>query len=1000
MTIKSSCSTIPYTMIELNKIYNGFKVLRIVPIEELQCVLYEFSHVASKAKVIHIQNDDPENVFCLSFQTLPTTSNGVAHILEHTVLCGSKKFPIKDPFFSMNRRSLNSFMNALTGADFTCYPAATQNAKDFYNLLEVYLDAVFHPILDERSFMQEGHRLEFESPEDPSSPLVYRGVVFNEMKGALNSGSARMHEALLAALFPDITYGINSGGDPKNIPELTYQNLLDFHHTYYHPSRCLFFFYGNMPVETHLAYINEHILKDAPPLPDLPKIPKQPRFSRPQHHVAAYPVSHGEPMEDKTIISFGWLTCDNLDQEACLALGVLEVILLDTDASPLKKALLQSGLCKQVASYLDTDSSEVPFAIQLKGCNPENVAALESVIRTTLEAIVKEGIPEEAVDNAIHQYEFHRSEITGDYYPYGLTLFMRSCLLMQHGGDPTSGLLIHSLFDDIQKHFANDKNYFTKLIKKWILDNPHFVSVTLIPDPNLESKEREEEKKTLEEIKKNLDDKEANRIIVQTEELKAYQDDEEEDVEVLPKVTLADIPKHIRDYPLATTKAGNLTVYHHNCFTNQIGYADLFFKLPPLSINELIDARLLTLVLTQIGCGGKTYEQTLNALQADTGGCAAYLTLHMQAHDYNSFSPALAVRGKALQRKMPKLFSLLNDFVKAPDFSDLRRLEEILQKHYTALESGLNQNALRYAINLSASKLNAPSNLANRWYGLDYYHMVKKLIEDFASHSKKFSERLHTLSAKIFSQGSKDLVISSDREIYSSLKKEHFYGLADLNKGTDTPFSCGLDLPLIEPQGRIIASPVAFISKVFSTVPYCHPASPALNLSAYLFDNLTLHKKIREEGGAYGAGAVCNALSGNYYFYSYRDPNIASSLAAFEEAIHHVLEGQFDDGDLEEAKMEIIQNFDHPISPGSRADAAYNWQEEGKTKELRQQFRERLLAIKAEDLMEAIRDHLLPAFHQGTPVVFAGIDLLQTENEKLEAEGQRPLHLFALSHDS
>lgn len=976
---------------------NHFKVIKDLPISELQCRLKELLHVPTGARIIHIENDDPENVFCLSFQTVPHTSNGVAHILEHVVLCGSRKFPVKDPFFAMNRRSLNTFMNALTGSDFTCYPAATQNPADFYNLLEVYLDAVFHPILDEFSFKQEGHRLEFETPDDVTTPLVHRGIVFNEMKGALNSGSARMHEALLEALFPDITYGINSGGDPTVIPELTYKTLLDFHHVYYHPSHCLFFFYGNLPLAKHLEFIEEHILSKSKPLPPLPPIPLQPRFKTGKKIHLKYPAPSGESTQDKTLISFGWLTCHALDQETCLALEVLEVILLHTDASPLKKELLQSGLCKQVSCFIDPDMSELPFAIQLKGCNPGNEKALEQVIRNTLLNIIKEGISKEAIENAIHQHEFHRSEITGDHYPYGLTLFMRSCLLAQHGGDPELGLIIHSLFDNIRKKSDEDPCYFTDLIKKWFLNNPHFVQVTLTPDTELERHEQALEKENLEEIKNHLSSEEAQKIVKQSAILKEFQEKQEEgDLDILPKVTLSDIPKKAPDYPLSHMHVGDLSVYHHDCFTNQIGYADLFFQFPSLTEKELIYSRILTVLLTQLGAGGKSYEDTLHAIQAHTGGVNSYLTLHMQAEDHNSFFPAFALRGKALKRKLPNLCALLYGFIESPDFSDLRRIEEILKKHYTGLESSLNQNALRYAVNLSASGLNLPSYVANLWYGLDYYKLIRELAENFSLHADSLLEMLTSLYKKITLQGPVDLVISSESELFETLKKHKFYELSQVSASKKTPWQCDLFLPEIEPQGRIISSPVAFVCKSFQTVSYTHPDAPALNLSSYLFDNLTLHKKIREEGGAYGSGAVCNTLSGNYYFYSYRDPNIVSSLNAFEEAIANVLDGEFSLQDLEEAKLEMIQDFDHPLSPGARADVAYHWLKEGKTLSIRQAFRKKLLATTKEEIIAAVHTHLIPQFNAGKTVVFAGRDLLQTENEKLEADGKLPLKILPL----
>lgn len=978
-------------------IYNGFQVTEVIPLKELKCTLRTLKHLETGASILHIENDDPENVFCLSFQTLPSSSNGVAHILEHTVLCGSAKFPVKDPFFAMNRRSLNTFMNALTGADFTCYPAATQIPQDFYNLLDVYLDAVFHPHLQEKSFRQEGHRMEFEIPDNPETPLTYRGIVFNEMKGVLNSASSRMHEAIHNALFPNITYGVNSGGDPKEIPELTYPELIAFHRNFYHPSRCLFFFYGNLPLEKHLDFIQDRILGHTNPALPLPPIPLQPRFTAPRHIVENYPIAMDEPKKDRTLISFGWLTCQILEQETCLALGILEIILLDTDASPLKKALLKSGLCKQVSSYIDTEVHEVPFTIHLKGCNPQNTDALQNLIQDTLELIIEQGISQESIDNAIHQFEFHRSEITGDYYPFGLTLFMRSGLLKQHGGKPEDGLLIHTLFDNIRKKSHENPHYFTDVLDQWLLKNPHFVSVTLVPDSTLEKKERFEEQERLIMIQKNLSEGQTKQIIQDAKELKAFQDmQEEEDVEVLPKVSLTDIPKPARDFPLQHENVGPLSIYRHTCFTNEIGYADIFFDLPPLTEKELIYARLFTVLIHQLGCKGKSYETCLDAIQAHTGGISPYLTLHIQANDHNQFFPAFALRGKALHRNMEKLLPLMHDFISAPDFTDRSRLKEIIHKHCTGLENSLNQGALKYAINLSASAINDPSHIANLWYGLDYYHKIRDIAHHFDQHEEELIEMMTSLSKKILISEKPELVISSDQELYNNLKKHQFYGLLDLKTAPQSPWKCEIDLPHIEHQGRIISSPVAFIGKVFNTVPYTHPDNPSLNLAAFLFDNLTLHKKIREEGGAYGGGAVCNSLSGNFYFYSYRDPVIASSLAAFRESIDNVLQGQFDEKDLEEAKMEMMQDIDSPISPGHRADIAYSWIKEGKTNGIRQTYRDRLLATTCEDIISAVQKHIATQFDQGKTVVFAGKELLEKENSLLEAEGRTPLKILPI----
>lgn len=972
--------------------YGDFEVTKISDISELQCKLVELVHIPSGAKVLSINNEDPENLFSLSFQTIPKTSNGVAHILEHTVLCGSKKFPVKDPFFAMQRRSLNTFMNALTGADFTCYPAASQVPKDLYNLLEVYLDAVFYPKLEELSFLQEGHRLEFSDPLDHESPLEYKGIVFNEMKGALNNPNSLLSEAMSRALFPDITYGINSGGDPKVIPTLTYQQLLDFHREYYHPSRCLFFFYGNLPLEGHLDFIETHVLHEVKAMEPIPPLPLQPRFAEPKRLIVEYPVAADEELRHKTLISFGWLTCQILEQKELLALSILEIILLDTDASPLKMALLKSGLCKQVSCYMEDEISEVPLIITMRGCDPENADPLEKLIKETLQGVIKEGISLDLFENAMHQLEFYRSEITGDGSPFGLSLFMRSALLKQHGGDPTSGLHIHTLFDEIRALNLSNPNYLTGLIVKYFLENHHMVRISMVPSKELANQEFMEEKRELEAIKEKLTSEQKKKLIAQAQELIVFQKKQESaDLDILPKVSIDDIPKFSRTYKLEEEKIGKINVFYHQCFTNEITYVDLVFNLPELPEKDLPYARMLTTLIGQLGCGGRSYEQNLEYIQANTGGVGAFLSMNTQAQDYHHFFPSLVIRGKALDRKSSQFFKLMEELSSSIDFTNIERLKEIIMKQYTALESSINQNALKYALNLGSAGLDLHSKIINDLYGLEYFWMIKRLAENFDAEADELIHKLETLYSQILSENTPELVITCDSAMYDKLKGHRFYGLHSLG---NTPFPLwqpNYEVDPVHSQGRIITSPVAFNAKILKTISYMHLDSPALSIAAFLCDNLTLHTALREQGGAYGGGAVSSAMAGSFYFYSYRDPNIASTFKSFKASIQTILDNDFEEADIEEAKIEMIQALDAPVAPGSRGSVAYNWIREGKSLEIRQSFRNRLLHLTRTDVIAAVKKWIVPHLDDAIEISFAGIELLNKENEKLHVQGKKQL---------
>lgn len=964
--------------------YNDFLVTKVKPIPELSCELIELTHIPSGAEIIHIENDDPENLFCLSFRTRPDNSTGVAHILEHTVLCGSKKYPVKDPFFAMTRRSLHTFMNALTGSDFTCYPAASQVPKDFYNLLEVYIDAVFHPKLHRYSFLQEGHRLEFEKPNDPSSPLEHKGIVFNEMKGALNSPGARLEEAVHHALFPNITYGNNSGGDPKDIPNLTYEMLINFHEKYYHPSHCLFFFYGNLPLENHLDFIAEHALKDVKKLDPIPPIPLQPRFSNRKILELTYPSLPEDGIKDQDYIAWGWVTCPILNQSEVLALLVLHIVLLGTDAAPLKQNLLRSGYCKQVSASFEDETSEIPFILVLKGCPSHSAEQLEKVLFNTLKEIAEQGVSPDQIEHAMHQLELGRSEITGSHTPFGLSLFMRSALLKQHNGPPEDGLMIHSLFNDLRQHFLEDPHYLSKLIYKYFLNNPHAVRISMSPDPELAAHEEKEEKRLLQKIQENLTEKQKEELVRQAEALASFQkQQEDEDLSVLPKVSLEDIPKASRDYPLREIRTDSWTVYHHSCFTNEIVYATLAFPLPEIAESDLSLLRFYTVLAPQLGSGNRNYVQQLDAILADTGGLSLQLALNTQGADPHICIPYYEIRGKALYRKASKLFQLMRDLALGADFSDHARIKEVLFKHYTLLHSQYTQSSLRYAGSVCNSGLSVPNYISDRWFGLEYYKELQKWIGNIDSQLPELIHRLILLQQRLLSHSQRALILSCSAEMCNEIIGNKLYGLEDIPRGPFLPWKENYSIPNIHSKAYLISSPVAYTNVSMSSLAYTDPAASHLSLAASLFENLVLHQKIREQGGAYGTGAVNHALGGFFSFYCYRDPNISSSLLAIRNSVDLIAKGEFDEEDLEEAKFEVIQALDAPLAPGHRADVSFSRMLEGRTPELRQQFRNRLLEATKDEVIESVRTFIKPKIASATTIAFAGSTLLEKEKAAL-----------------
>jgi Zn-dependent M16 (insulinase) family peptidase len=961
-----------------------FKIVKEVPLTEINARLRLLQHDTTGAKVLHIETDDDENAFCISFRTYPDSNNGVAHILEHTVLCGSKKFPVKDPFFLMNRRSLNTFMNAFTGGDFTCYPAATQNKEDFYNLLDVYIDAVFYPNLNRLSFLQEGHRVEFKKSDDPSTPLQFKGIVYNEMKGSYTSPERRLQETMNEKLFPTMTYGIDSGGKPKDIPSLTYEDLLAFHDKFYHPSNALFYFYGNLPLDEHLDFIHKRILSKATPRAPLPPLEREKRFKEPLQTKGPFPIGREEEGEGKTRVSIGWLTCKADDQLTSLALTVLLVAIMDTDASPLKKGLLAHKEIKQVSASIDTDCAEVPVIFTYRGCNEEDGPKIEEETLRLMSEIAKEPIENSLLESALHQIVFHRSEINGDELPWGLNLFMRAGLILQQGGDPEEALRIHTLFDRLKEKWKEDPLYFNKLLQKWLIENPHRVLLTLVPDPQLSEQEEEQEKTLLEAIQSKLTAQAVEIIINDAEALQHLQEDSDSDEDCLPKISLSAIPKEPKDYLLKEEKLPDLNFYHHDTFTNEITYADLIFPVPQISEEEIPYLRLLISFITQLGAGGKGYEETLHRIQAKTGGISAAFSLYTPIDNPQLSYPCVILSGKALDQNVEPLFDLMRNFVHSPDFLDERRLFELWEKHITSLITSLPSLAMRYVSHLATAPFSPSLNLSQQLFGLDYLWSLEKLQgPNLITDLKK---GLQKLSSLIFSQKG-DLVVTASQKTIDKIHQQKAFGIGEGSNKQDPYFKPPAYREPYSSQGRSFASPVAYISQVIPSVPYVHPDAPLLSLASFILDNQTLHTKIREQGGAYGAGSRQQSGNGLFSFYSYRDPHIGETLNVFKSSIEHLLKEGVSPKDREEAVLEIMQGMDAPISPGTRGITAYAWLREGRSLEARKKFRERLLKSTPGEIAKGVETHLLPSYEKGVTVVAASEELLQKENERRRREG-------------
>lgn len=954
--------------------YGNFIVTKAQKIEEIQSGLLELEHIPTKARVLCLMNKDEENLFNLSFRTYPMTSNGVAHILEHTVLCGSKKYPIKDPFFGMAKRSLNTFMNAFTGSDFTCYPASSMLEKDFYHLLDVYIDAVFFPRLLYLSFLQEGHRLEFLDDQ-----LENHGIVFNEMKGAFSSVDARLFQELMTALFPHTTYGYNSGGDPKEIVQITYRQLKDFHKLYYHPSNCLFYFYGNLPIEKHLDFLEKNCLSKFTEGSSL-TLPLEKTFKEPLSIEGTYPIAGYEDSAEKEFFSLGFMTCTILEQIEILALSVLEILLAGTDAGLLKKPVLESKLCKQLDIAFDTEMKQLPFMIICRSVVPGKQDALKKFIFSQLEKISTGVISENLVQGAIHQLQFSRLEITGLSYPYGLSLFFKAGLLRQHGGNAEDALQVHTLFNELKSKLESP-HFFKNLIEKYFLQNTHQVSLIFKPDKNLAMQENEAEQMVLSQTLEKLTDVKKEELKAQKKALGKYQL-QTDDLALLPCLSYQDIPKKSRFFPLSEKRSYQTPLFYHPTFTNQIFYFDYFFTLPQISEDRLCYLRLLMLMLTQMGTQKRSFDQQLDRLVQYTGGVSVGIDLFPQSNDFNKLNPMISLKGKALYEHKKEFFLIFQEYLTEVIFQDPERVSQLLKQHYLLLEQNLPSKALRYALHIAAKGFNKTSKISGHIWGIEYYLTLKKLFHSLDNTIEEVIHNLKQVYAQVFTLP-KAFILGADERFVQEAQAE-IEVLDHLKPFTEPPSLLDTSTAQSCSVAYEIASPVAYNVMALPTLPYEDEESILLTIAAEVMESELLHPKIREQNGAYGSGSVNQMMPGFFYLYSYRDPMIAQTFDIFTKSITEFSQLNFTDEILESAKLSIIQDLDSPIPPGARSVISYGREMSLCTLERRQKHRDQLLNATQKQVIEAVEKHLLSALEKQSLVVFAGDKLLQQQKGYFE----------------
>jgi len=966
----------------------GYKIEKITHIKEKSLLLYELEHLATGAKHIHVSCRDNENTFGVALKTVPCDSTGVAHILEHTALCGSKKYPVRDPFFSMLKRSLSTFMNAFTASDWTMYPFSTQNKKDFYNLMDVYLNAVFFPLLDELSFKQEGHRMEIEKD---SNNLIYKGVVYNEMKGAMSSPDQIMARALLKALYPDTTYSNNSGGDPAVIPNLTCEQLKTFHKRHYHPSNSFFFTYGNLPLKEHLLFINKNVLQKFRRTDPGTEILSQPRWNKPKEIICKYHLDKNDDPEKKYQVAVAWLMADIRESFEVFLLSLLSHILLGNSASYLHKALIDSGLGSSLCDGCgyDSDNRDSMFVVGLKDVKKTDAEKIVSIIFNTLKDLAHNGIDKELIESAIHQLEFGHKEVTNSPYPYGLKLLLTICGPWLHGCDPEATLQIEDDLSQLRQKISKE-NIFENTIEKYFLKNTHRTLFTMEPDKDIEETENIRASAELKRIKQKLTKPELEKIINDTQALEKLQE-KKEDLACLPTLQLKDIPLSIQKVK-ETTVHPDIPVSLYNQPTSGIFYFSTIFGASMVQEEILPLVPFFCSTFTRTGTEKKDYTEIARLIDRYTGGVSMGFSARAGFDETGSCIPIISFNSKCIDRYQENMFELIWELLAEHTFSNISRLKTLLFEFRANLESIVIQNGHRFAMQLASRNFSSACALGEIWGGIHQLQTIKDITDNLTDDRlEALSETLTSLGKTIFTQNNfNGCMIGGDQGLGNALNfakttkqtLEYKEGIFTNFKNTEkyTGVNNSDNIPY---EGWHTTSAVSFVVKAFKTVRMNHPDAPALSAISKILRSIYLHREIREKGGAYGGFSLYNSEDGLFYFASYRDPHIIRTLDTYKKGAEFITKGDYTNEDVNEAILQICSEIDSPDSPADAAKKGFMRKIIFLTDEKRKLFKENLLKLNRDRILETANKYFSADGKPEAVVVISSEEKIKAANKKL-----------------
>ena len=922
-----------------------FSLIRDKYVAELKTQVFYYKHDKTGAEVLSLVNDDENKVFGITFRTPPEDSTGLPHILEHSVLCGSRKYPVKEPFVELMKSSLQTFLNAMTFPDKTCYPVASQNLQDFYNLVDVYLDAVFFPRLTPYLLMQEGWHYNLESPD---GPLGIKGVVYSEMKGAYSSPDSLLYDYTMRSLFPDNAYVFDSGGDPRKIPDLTFEKFKEFHEKYYHPSNSRIFFYGDDDPEKRLEIIDEY-LNNFEKMEIESYVAPQKSFEKPLRIIRSFdPGEQGS--EPKGRFTLSWLFPQNNDPVFVFSMYLLEYILKGMPGSPLRKALIESGLGEDLAGVgLENDLLQMYFSTGLKGINPEKIEQAQNVIIQTLRNLVIRGIDKKDIEAAINSMEFLFRENNTGSYPRGLMIMLRALNSWLYDEDPLALVAFEKPLKLVKTALNENDRYFEELIEKYFINNNHRTTVILRPEKGLLEKENKSEEKKLADHLKKLNDSEVEGIINNTHILKDLQEkpDSPENLASIPVLKLSDLEKLNRIFPCEEMEESGTRVMYHDLFTNGIVYFDIGFNLHLLPQKYLPYSRLFGRSLLEIGTSREDYITLTQRISRKTGGIRP--VFHTSSIKGSRESGTyMFLRGKAMQENTSELLDIIRDVLLDVKLDNIERFKQIVLESKAREEQKLLSSGHQIANLRLKAGFNEADWAAEQMNGMSYLFFLRELVERIENDWSGVLEDLMEIRELLVNRDHMIVNITLDKEGREKISSETVKFISEIPSAvSDTEkWQCS---NLAEYEGIIIPSQVNYVAKGTDINAHGYRPHGSVHVITRFLRSAWLWEQVRVRGGAYGVFCTFDRLSGMLTFLSYRDPNILATLNAFDDTADFLKTLDISSDEITKSIIGTIGNMDSYLLPDAKGYISMLRHLSGETDEERQQIRDEILSTGLDD---------------------------------------------------